>query len=121
MIDIMEKKDCPYCGSSNVVYNLRGQLICRDCGLIFEPIAPLPPPKHKKVKRAPVRVVKRKKAKVRTKAVRKAPKKKPRKKVKVKKKPKRKVKKKTKKKAVKKKTKKKAKKKPAKKGKKRKR
>lgn len=49
MIDIVEKKDCPYCGSDNVVYNLRGQLICRDCGLIFEPLAPLSPAKKKNV------------------------------------------------------------------------
>ena len=48
MIEIVETRICPYCGSDNVVYNLKGQLICRDCGLIFEPLARLPPKKATK-------------------------------------------------------------------------
>jgi len=32
---------CPDCGSTNIIHGtLREQIICRDCGLIFEPLAP---------------------------------------------------------------------------------
>ena len=39
--DACELKECPECGSTNVVCNKqRNQLICRDCGVIYEPMAP---------------------------------------------------------------------------------
>lgn len=34
-------RECPDCASMNVFYSeLRDQIICRDCGVIFEPLAP---------------------------------------------------------------------------------
>lgn len=52
-------EECPDCASLNIVHStLRDQIICRDCGLVFEPFAAAKPPK-------PVtRVVKPKKAKL---------------------------------------------------------
>jgi len=39
--NIQEIKECPDCASVNIIHNtLREQVICRDCGLIFEPMAP---------------------------------------------------------------------------------
>ncbi len=39
--DIQQIKECPDCASSNIVHNVeREQVICRECGLIFEPLAP---------------------------------------------------------------------------------
>lgn len=39
--DIHEVKECPDCASQNLVYQDRlEQVICRDCGLIFEPLIP---------------------------------------------------------------------------------
>lgn len=38
--DIREIKECPDCASTNIVYGVRDQVICRDCGLIYEPLAP---------------------------------------------------------------------------------
>ena len=39
--DIHDIKECPDCASQNLVYNEeRQQVICRDCGLIYEPLAP---------------------------------------------------------------------------------
>lgn len=42
MIDDINKiKECPDCASMNIVYSIsRDQIICKDCGLIFEPLAP---------------------------------------------------------------------------------
>ena len=42
MIDNISKlKSCPDCGSDNIVYSrVREQIICRDCGLLFEPLSP---------------------------------------------------------------------------------
>lgn len=38
---IYDTKECPDCASQNLVYNEeRQQIICRDCGLIYEPLAP---------------------------------------------------------------------------------
>jgi transcription initiation factor TFIIIB Brf1 subunit/transcription initiation factor TFIIB len=38
--DIKEIKECPECGSSNIKYlKDRQQVICKDCGMIFEPMA----------------------------------------------------------------------------------
>ncbi len=35
-------KECPDCASLRIVYNEeREQVICRDCGLIYEPMAPV--------------------------------------------------------------------------------
>jgi len=39
--NIHEVKECPDCASDNIVYDdERDQVICRDCGLIFEPLVP---------------------------------------------------------------------------------
>ena len=39
--DIHQIHKCPDCGSSNIFHNDRKQqVICKDCGLIFEPLAP---------------------------------------------------------------------------------
>lgn len=39
--NIREVKECPDCASDNIVYDdEREQVICRDCGLIFEPLTP---------------------------------------------------------------------------------
>jgi transcription initiation factor TFIIIB Brf1 subunit/transcription initiation factor TFIIB len=39
--NIHEVKECPDCASDNIIYDdERDQVICRDCGLIFEPLAP---------------------------------------------------------------------------------
>ena len=38
--DIHEIKECPDCASLNIIYSdARDQVICKDCGLIFEPFA----------------------------------------------------------------------------------
>ncbi len=35
--DVRRRKDCPDCGSENVTFDIETeQLICQDCGLIFE-------------------------------------------------------------------------------------
>jgi len=40
-IGVHDIKECPDCASQNLVYNEeRQQVICRDCGLIYEPLAP---------------------------------------------------------------------------------
>jgi len=40
-IDIHDIKECPDCASQNIVYNEeRQQVICRECGLIYEPLTP---------------------------------------------------------------------------------
>lgn len=37
--DIQKMNECPDCASLNIVHNLdREQLICRECGLIYEPL-----------------------------------------------------------------------------------
>ena len=41
MEDIREIKECPDCASSNIVHNMeREQVVCRECGLIYEPLTP---------------------------------------------------------------------------------
>ena len=41
MQDIREIKECPDCASSNIVHNIeREQVVCRECGLIYEPLTP---------------------------------------------------------------------------------
>ncbi len=55
--DIHEIKECPDCASLNIIYSeTRDQIICKDCGLIFEPFLhetkPEQPKKPKKAKSA---------------------------------------------------------------------
>ena len=70
----MDINECPDCASTNIVHGMmRDQVICRDCGLIFEEPAPMP---AKPIKAKPV--ITKNKKKTRKKA--KKPKKKPRKK-----------------------------------------
>ena len=39
--DVSELHECPDCASENIVLSKnREQLICRECGLIFEPLTP---------------------------------------------------------------------------------
>lgn len=39
--DIHEVKECPECASMNIVYNeSKQQVICKDCGVIYQPLAP---------------------------------------------------------------------------------
>ena len=39
--NIHEVKECPDCASDNIVYDdERDQVICRECGLIYEPLTP---------------------------------------------------------------------------------
>lgn len=41
-MDVKEIRDCPDCGSTNIIQStVRDQVICRECGLIFEPHVPL--------------------------------------------------------------------------------
>jgi len=38
---VEEFRECPDCASMNIVHNIeKDQLICKDCGLIFAPLAP---------------------------------------------------------------------------------
>ncbi len=42
MANANEIKECPDCGSINIIHGkMRDQIICRDCGLIFEPAIPI--------------------------------------------------------------------------------
>ena len=39
--DINEVKECPECGSNNISHKEeKQQVICRDCGCIYEPLTP---------------------------------------------------------------------------------
>lgn len=39
-MNLKDITSCPDCGSTNIIHGtLREQIICRDCGLIFEPLA----------------------------------------------------------------------------------
>jgi len=39
--NIKEIIECPDCASSNIVHNMeREQVVCRECGLIYEPLTP---------------------------------------------------------------------------------
>jgi len=65
--------ECPDCASQNIVHGMmRDQIICRDCGSIFEPLAPaqksvpkkvVKPAKKAKTKSKPKKKAKPKKAK----------------------------------------------------------
>jgi ribosomal protein S27E len=38
---VKRRKDCPDCGSTNIIFDPETeQLICQDCGLIFEELPP---------------------------------------------------------------------------------
>jgi len=40
--NIREVKECPQCGSLDLVYReAQEQVVCKDCGMIFEPLPPL--------------------------------------------------------------------------------
>lgn len=69
--DIRSISECPDCASQNIVHStMRDQVICRDCGLVFEPLAPTKP--APKVARAPVRKAVAKSRKPAKKAAKKA-------------------------------------------------
>ncbi len=39
--NIKEITECPDCASGNIVHNMeREQVVCRECGLIYEPLTP---------------------------------------------------------------------------------
>jgi transcription initiation factor TFIIIB Brf1 subunit/transcription initiation factor TFIIB len=39
--NIHDIKECPQCGSLDLVYrNAQEQVVCKDCGMIFEPLPP---------------------------------------------------------------------------------
>jgi len=39
--DIHDVKSCPECGNSDIMHNdLKQQVVCKSCGMIFEPMAP---------------------------------------------------------------------------------
>ncbi len=67
--DVKEIKECPDCASMNIVLNQqRDQVVCKDCGLIFEQMIPIdgtmPVPVDilpKKAKTSPKKSVKKKK------------------------------------------------------------
>ena len=75
MPNITEIKECPDCASPNIVRNEeREQLICRECGLIYEPLTPveeerfekthnLAEPKKAKLAKKPAKKTKPKKKK----------------------------------------------------------
>ena len=48
--DIHDFKECPECGSVNIIYNDdKQQIICRSCGLIYEPLLEKEEEKFEKV------------------------------------------------------------------------
>jgi len=48
--NIHDIKECPQCGSLDLVYrNAQEQVVCKDCGMIFEP---LPPAEEEEFERA---------------------------------------------------------------------
>lgn len=62
--DIHEIKECPDCASLNIIYSdLRDQVICKDCALIFEPFAQMQAPVVEVVKKKVKAVKLAKKAK----------------------------------------------------------
>jgi len=65
MPDIAKITECPDCASTNIVHGMmRDQVICRDCGLIFEEPAPMQVRKEVKVKQSrPKTKIKKTKAK----------------------------------------------------------
>jgi transcription initiation factor TFIIIB Brf1 subunit/transcription initiation factor TFIIB len=67
--NIRDVKECPDCGSDNIYFNENlDQVICRDCGCIFEPFAEgaddddvVPAPRASKAKKTVKKPAKRKK------------------------------------------------------------
>ena len=58
--DIHEIKECPDCASMNIIYGeTRNQVICKDCGLIFEPFFTETPALAEKKVKKPVRKTKK--------------------------------------------------------------
>lgn len=54
-------KECPDCASENIVHStMRDQVICKDCGLVFEPFTPLEKPGVVKSGAEPARKAKKK-------------------------------------------------------------
>ena len=50
--NIRQIKECTACGSENLIYKEGlDQVICKDCGLIYEPLAPKIEKKLKKAKK----------------------------------------------------------------------
>lgn len=48
--EVKRRKDCPDCGSPNIIFEpATGQLICQDCGAIFEELPPELEKKYAKV------------------------------------------------------------------------
>jgi len=41
-MDVSKIKECPDCASRNIIHSeIRDQIICRDCGLVYEPLSPV--------------------------------------------------------------------------------
>jgi len=41
-MDVSKIKECPDCASRNIIHSaMRDQIICRDCGLVYEPLSPI--------------------------------------------------------------------------------
>ena len=76
--NIKDIRECPDCASVNIIHReLKEQVICRDCGLIFEPMAPALEARFEKSHGMKTALVKAPKKKVKKKkAVKKAKKKK---------------------------------------------
>ncbi len=56
-------KECPDCASENIVHStMRDQVICKDCGLVFEPFTPVEVPAAVSPPVKPARMAKPKKA-----------------------------------------------------------
>jgi transcription initiation factor TFIIIB Brf1 subunit/transcription initiation factor TFIIB len=50
MVNISEVKSCLECGSRRIRRNItKQQIICRDCGLIYEPLSPKAERKYERV------------------------------------------------------------------------
>jgi len=48
----MKKSECAECGSGNIYYNKKDQqIVCRDCGAIFEELTPKEEKKFEKAHR----------------------------------------------------------------------
>ena len=41
MVDLAKVKQCPECGSSNILYKEKeSEIVCKDCGMIFSELTP---------------------------------------------------------------------------------
>ncbi|MEM4246926.1 MAG: TFIIB-type zinc ribbon-containing protein [Candidatus Woesearchaeota archaeon] len=67
--------ECPDCASENIVHStMRDQVICKDCGLVFEPFTPVEKPAAAGARAAPAKKKAKPAKKARVKKARKAPK-----------------------------------------------